>query len=71
MTIVCHFRQTLGDFALRMTGDAKTATEIVEDSFNKLWLRHEMMSTADSIEAFLFTAARHGCFIHLDQSNHP
>ncbi len=69
MAIVCHFRESLGEFVYRLTGNTKTTLEIVEDSFNKLWLRHEMMRTATDIETFLLTAARHACFIHLNRSN--
>jgi len=70
ITIVCHFSKPLGSFVSRFTGNATATAEIVEDSFNKLWLRHEIMCTAAGIEAFLFTVARHGCLLYQQQYNH-
>ena len=69
ISIVCHYSEPLGSFVSRLTGDANVAAEIVQDSFNKLWLRHAVIGNADSIEAFLYTSARHSCFMHLDKGS--
>src|SRR5258708_32488269 len=70
MKMVCHFSEPLNGFVFRLTGNAKASAEIVQDSFNQLWLRHEIIYTAAGIEAFLYTAARWSCFIYLERPNY-
>ncbi|HSC39872.1 MAG TPA: hypothetical protein VLD19_18445 [Chitinophagaceae bacterium] len=69
MIIGC-FSERLSDFVQVQTGNAKVTSEIVQSSFNRLWLRHAVIADAAGIEAFLFTEARRACvaFMALQQA---
>jgi len=47
-------------FALKTIGDKEVARDIVQDSFERLWVKHE---NVDSLKAksYLFTTAYHAC----------
>ena len=69
-TIISCFSERLRGFVQAQTGDALATSDIVQNSFNRLWLRHAVITDAAGIEAFLFTEARHACvaFMALQQA---
>lgn len=68
--IIGCFSERLSGFVQVQTGDAKVTSDIVQNCFNRLWLRHAVIADAAGIEAFLFTEARHSCvaFMALQQA---
>ena len=68
--IIGCFSERLSRFVQEQTGDAKATSDIVQSSFNRLWLRHAVIADAAGIEAFLYTEARHACvaFMALQQA---
>jgi len=49
---------SLCSFALRYTGDAAAAEELVQDLFTKLWIEREAWPAPGNVRAYLFTAVR-------------
>jgi RNA polymerase sigma-70 factor (ECF subfamily) len=48
-------------FAGRLISDTTAAEDIVEESFIKLWERHQDFETAQNIKAFLYISTRNAC----------
>jgi RNA polymerase sigma-70 factor (ECF subfamily) len=47
-------------FALKTLSDADSAHDIVQDSFERLWVKHETVEFTKS-KSYLFTTAYHAC----------
>jgi len=52
-------------FAYRLIGIREEAEEITNDTFLKLFQRHEQYRNEENIEAFLYIANRNACFNYL------
>lgn len=55
-------------FALKLVREPDIATEIVSDSFIKLWQRRDNFHALESLRAFLFISTKNGCLDYLRQS---
>ena len=55
-------------FALKTLGDSDKARDVVQDSFERLWVKHEGVDFAKA-KSYLFTTAYHACIdtIRLDK----
>jgi len=47
-------------FALKTLGDKEKARDVVQDSFERLWLKHETVDN-DKSKSYLYTTAYHAC----------
>src|SRR6266700_1876162 len=63
------FYKPLALFAGRMLKDRLAAEDVVEESFIKLWHRHEDFETLQNIKAFLYITTRNACLNLLKQMN--
>jgi len=54
-------------FAARLTGSVETAKEIASDAFIKTWHKHEKLSSASAIKAYLYQVTRNDCYKWLHQ----
>jgi RNA polymerase sigma-70 factor (ECF subfamily) len=64
----CLFREyypALSYFAGRLVTEIKTAEDIVQDCFVRLWQRRGQFSTISSIKSYLYTMVRNDCLKHL------
>lgn len=74
---LCFFMETystaLQFFAFRLTRNKEASSEIVSDSFVKLWDRREQLEGNDNIKPFLYLVTRNSCLDYLKHSRnkHP
>jgi RNA polymerase sigma-70 factor (ECF subfamily) len=54
------FADGLYRFALKTLGDDDTANDVVQDSFERLWIKHENVDFQKA-KSYLFTTAYHAC----------
>ncbi|MBL1408250.1 RNA polymerase sigma factor [Sphingobacterium faecale] len=64
-----EFQPALVFFAgnLLKSDDIMLAEELVQDSFLKLYQRHDNFKTFNSLKAFLYICTRNACYNHLEQ----
>jgi RNA polymerase sigma factor (sigma-70 family) len=55
-----NFSDSIYRFALKTLGNSDKARDIVQDSFERLWIRHENVDFQKS-KSYLFTTAYHAC----------
>lgn len=54
------FADGLYRFALKTLGDADRANDVVQDCFERLWVKHDNVDYAKA-KSYLFTSAYHAC----------
>ena len=59
-----HYAQ-LASFAIGYVGDKDEAEEIVQETFSKIWTRHEILEIKTSIKSYLYGAIRNACLNYL------
>ncbi|MDD3568003.1 MAG: RNA polymerase sigma factor [Bacteroidales bacterium] len=57
---VDSFADGLYRFALKTLGDADSANDVVQDCFERLWVKHDKVDYAKA-KSYLFTSAYHAC----------
>ncbi len=57
-----HFREPLTRYACRITGDAATAADVLQDVFLRLWENRAKVTIEVSLQAFLFTMVRNRAY---------
>lgn len=59
-----YYYANLVRYALRLLNKPEIAEEIVQDVFERLWVRREEIEILKSISSYLFTSVRYRCINH-------
>jgi RNA polymerase sigma-70 factor, ECF subfamily len=60
-----HFYGELVRYAVRLLHKPEVAEEIVQDVFERMWLRRDKLEITYSISSYLYTSVRYRCINHL------
>jgi RNA polymerase sigma-70 factor (family 1) len=63
-----HYYQALCFFATRLIQDEPAAEDIAQETFIKLWEKHEGFHSPQAIKAFLYITTRNACFNFMRRS---
>jgi RNA polymerase sigma-70 factor (ECF subfamily) len=64
---VDDYADRLYRFALKTLGDTEAANDVVQDSFERLWVKHENVDYT-KVKAYLFTTAYHAAIDFIRQN---
>lgn len=64
---VDSFADGLFRFALKTLGNREKANDVVQDSFERLWIKHESVESSKA-KSYLFTTAYHACIDQIRNS---
>jgi RNA polymerase sigma-70 factor (ECF subfamily) len=67
-TVCKEFYQRILYFCRDLLRNELVAEEITQDTFMKLWERHEKFETLNNTKAFLFIAAKNDCLKFIDKN---
>lgn len=56
-------------FAERLTGDSKSAEDLVQDLFVHLWIRHDSIQILSSVKNYLFTSVKNRALDYLKKES--
>lgn len=63
-----RYRRPLYVFALKMLGEADTASDLVQDAFLRIYERRRQLNHPESFRSWLFAIGRNLCISHLRQN---
>lgn len=61
--------QHLLNYGLNIVSDKKIINDAIQQVFLTLWKKHNQLSHADSVKAYLLTCVRHSVFEQLERNN--